>query len=355
MSSPAAARSRTMWIAIILVAIVVVGTLAYFLYPRQAPPVAEYRMAVVLGGDETDAGWSSMAIAGADSIREKYKWQVDISRNVPFPDQARVLTDYAQRGYTLVWAHGGQFIGDTIFGDTAVPRRFNSTFFAQIPGPGQVPPPPNTVSLGPDFQVTGFYLAGVLAGRMTQTNAVAVVIGQWFEYLSMEFYAFEAGVESVNANAKVYARVAGTWGDPSLGFQIAKTLIETKNVDILVHVADATGRGVITAAEQLGATVIGTVGDQAVLAPDAMMTSIMMDTPGFMESVVLSIMNGTFLQTMGGRVVSRDLGFLAPFHRFENQIPQAVKDLLVSVEADIGDGTVAVPRTVTAEPPPDPP
>ncbi len=243
-------------------------------------------------------------------------------------------------------------IQDTLF--TVAPN-FNSVFFAQIPGPGQVTPPNNTVSLGPDFQVTGFYLAGVLAGKMTQTNAVAVVIGQWFEYLSMEFYAFEAGVESVNANAKVYARVAGTWGDPSLGFQIAKTLIETKNVDILVHVADATGRGVITAAEQLGATVIGTVGDQAVLAPDAMMTSIMMDTPGFMESVVLSIMNGTFLQTMGGRVVSRDLGFLAPFHRFETQIPQAVKDLLANVQADLEEGTIVVPRTVTAEPPPDPP
>ncbi len=344
-----------MWIAIILAAVIVAGSLVYFLYPRAAPPTAQYKMAVVLGGDETDAGWSAVAIAGAQRIRDKYNWQIDISRDVPFPDQARVLTDYAQRGYTLVWAHGGQFIGDTIFGDAAVPRKFNSTFFAQIPGPGQVRPPNNTVSLGPDFQVTGFYLAGVLAGKMTTTNAVAVVIGQWFEYLSMEFYAFKAGVASVNPTAKVYARVAGTWGDPSLGFQIAKALIETKNVDIIVQVADATGRGVITAAQQLSKVVIGTVGDQAVLAPEVTMTSIMMDTPGFMESVVLSIMNGTFRQTMGGKVVHSDLGFLAPFHLFEDQILPSVKNLLASVKADLNQGVIVVPRTVTADPPPDPP
>ena len=352
MSSPAPAvvRRRTVWIAIILAAVVVAGTLVYFFYPRPAPPTTQYKMALVLGGDETDAGWSAVAIAGAQRIRDKYDWQLDISRDVPFPDQARVLTDYAQRGYTLVWAHGGQFIGDTF----TVAGKFNSTFFAQIPGPGQVTPPPNTVSLGPAFQVTGFYLAGVLAGKMTQTNAVAVVIGQWFEYLSMEFYAFKTGVASVNPNAKVYARVAGTWGDPSLGFQIAKALIETKNVDIIVQVADATGRGVITAAQQLGKVVIGTVGDQAVLAPDVTMTSIMMDTPGFMESVVLSILNGTFRQTMGGKVVHADLGFLAPFHLFEDQIIPSVKALLASVQTDIEKGTIVVPRTVTADPPPDP-
>ena len=345
-------RNRALWAVIAAVVIVAAGTLGYFYWPAATPPSpGQYRMAVVLGGDETDAGWSFMAIEGAERIREEYGWQVDISRLVAFPDQSRVLTDYAQMGYDLVWAHGGQFIGDTY----SVAANFNDTVFAQIPGPGQVTPPPNVVALGPDFQVTGFYLAGVLAGEMTETNSVAVVIGQWYEYLAMEFYGFKAGVESVNPNAKVYSRVAGTWGDPSLGFQLAKSLIETKNVDIIVQVADATGRGVITAAQQLGATVIGTVGDQALLAPDVIMTSVMMDTPGFMERVVQNIVDGTFDQNMGGQVVTSDLGYLAPFHGFDDQVPQSVKDLLETIQEGIEDGTIVVPRIATSEPPPEPP
>jgi basic membrane protein A len=356
MDSGGGGRSyRRVWAAVIIVVVVVVaGALAYLYIPGLNPsraPAGGYKMALVLGGDETDAGWSSVAIAATQRIHDKYNWQIDISRDVQFSDQARVLTDYAQRGYTLVWAHGGQFIGDTY----KVAGSLSGTFFAQIPGPGQVTPPPNVVALGPDFQVTGFYLAGVLAGKMTKTNSVAVVIGQWFEYLSMEFYAFKAGVLSVNPGAKVYARVAGTWGDPSLGLEIAKTLIKTLNVDIVVQVADATGRGVITAAQQLGASVIGTVGDQAVLAPYSTMTSIMMDTYGFMERVVQSIMNGNFRQNMGGKVVSADLGFLAPFHTYDSQIPQTVKGLLTTTQDGINKGTINIPRTVTQDPPPDPP
>jgi len=345
-------RLRRTWLAVTAIAVLVIGVAAYLYYQTTLPPPTprQYKMALVLGGDETDAGWSMIAIEAANRVQEKYGWQLDISRTVPFPDQARVLSDYGQRGYDLVWAHGGQFISDTY----NVAKNFNNTFFAQIPGPGQVTPPSNVVALGPAFQVTGFYQAGVLAAKMTQTNAVAVVIGQWFEYLAMEFYAFKAGVESVNPSVKVYARVAGTWGDPSLGFQIASSLITTKNVDIIVQVADATGRGVITAVEQLDVLVIGTVGDQALLAPEVTLTSIMMDTPGFMEMVVQRIINGTFTEVLGGKVVHADLGFLAPFHRLEDQVPQAVKDLLVTTEQQIKSGVIVVPRTSTAQPPPDP-
>ena len=170
----------------------------------------------------------------------------------------------------------------------------------------------------------------------------------------MEFYAFKAGVESVNPNAKVYARVAGTWGDSSLGFQITKSLIETKNVDTIVQVADLTGRGVIAAAQQYKVKVIGTVGDQAMLAPEVTLTSILMDTPGYMETIVQSIMDGTFKQKFGGTVADVNLGSLAPFHEFEKEVPQEVKTLLGATEEGIQKGIIAVPRKATPDPPADP-
>ncbi len=312
----------------------------------------KYKMALMLGGDETDAGFSFIAIQGAYRIRDKYAWEIDISRRISFADQERVASDYATRGYDVVFAVGGQFISTTYFG---VVTQYNDTFFAQVPGLEFPLPPPNVVGLHPAFQTVGHYLAGVLAGKMTETNAVAAIFGEWYPYLSMEFFAFKAGVESVNPETKVYARVAGTWGDASIGYQIASALIQTKDVDIIVQVADTTGRGVIAACQEFDRMVIGTVADQAVLAPEVTLTSIGMDTPLFMEMVVQSVMNGTFEQIMGGEVLDVNIGgFLYPFHEFENVVPQSVKDLLKQTSDDINEGVIIVPRTVTETPPPDP-
>jgi basic membrane protein A len=344
------------YIAVFIVGILVVAApVGVWLVLTSGPPPAEptYKAALCLGGDETDLGFSYVAIQGMYRLRDKYGWEIDISRQVQFADQSRVVSDYAAAGYDVVFCVGGQFIPTTYF---EVATQYNDTFFVQIPGLNEyVPAPDNLVGLHPSFQTIGHYLAGVLAGKMTETDVVASVFGEWYEYLSMEFYAFKAGVESVNTNATVLARVAGTWGDAAIGYQIAEALITTKNVDIIVQVADTTGRGVISACQDNNVTVIGTVGDQATLAPEVTMTSIGMDTPLMMELTAQHVENGTFLSDLGGTSWELPIGnYLYPFHQFEDVIPQAVKDLLDDVAQDIEDGVIVVPRTVEENPPADP-
>lgn len=341
--------------AMIIGVIVVGGGIGVFLWMGTLEPAPEptYKAAFVMGGDETDMGFSYMAIQGAYRLRDKYGWEIDISRQVQFADQSRVVSEYAAGGYDVVFTIGGQFIPTTYF---EVAPQYNDTFFVQIPGLNEyVPAPFNLVGLHPAFQTIGHYLAGVLAGKMTETDIVAAVFGEWYEYLSMEFYAFQAGVESVNGDADVLCRVAGTWGDAAIGYQITEALINTKNADIIVQIADTTGRGVIAACQDNNVTVIGTVGDQAALAPEVTMTSIGMDTPLMMELVAQHVINGTFLEELGGTSWDLPIGnYLYPYHQFDSIIPQAVKDLIVSTAADIEAGTIIVPRTVTEDPPADP-
>jgi basic membrane lipoprotein Med (substrate-binding protein (PBP1-ABC) superfamily) len=340
---------------IVGVIIIAVPVGVFLVMNTGTPPVEEptFKAAIVMGGDETDLGFSFMAVQGANRLSDKYGWDVDISRQVQFADQSRVISDYAADGYDVIFTIGGQFIPTTYF---ELATQYNDTFFVQIPGLNEyVPTPDNLVGLHPSFQTVGHYLAGVLAGSMTETDVVAAVFGEWYEYLSMEFYAFEAGVESVNPTADVLARVAGTWGDAAIGYQITEALIQTKNADIIVQVADTTGRGVISACQDYNVSVIGTVGDQAALAPNVTMTSIGMDTPYLMELVALQMINGSFLDNLGGTSWKIPIGnYLYPFHQFEDIIPQAVKDLLVSVAADIEAGVIIVPQTVTEDPPLDP-
>ncbi|KKK59698.1 hypothetical protein LCGC14_3031790, partial [marine sediment metagenome] len=256
--------------------------------------------------------------------------------------------------YDVVFIVGGEFIGTSYF--SGVVETHNDTLFVQIPGLSEyTPTPDNLVGLNENFAIEGYYLAGVLAGLMTKTNRTAVVFGEWYDYLSMMFHAYKAGVESVNNESLVYARVAGTWGDAAIGKQITKSLIDTKNVDIVVQVADTTGRGVIAASVEANISVIGTVADQWILAPDNTMTSIGMNTTHLMDLVAQEIENGTGVSELGGTSWKLPIGnFLYPYHNYNDTIPQSVKDQVDNAKAGIANGSIVIPEIVTDNAPVDP-
>ena len=304
------------------------------------------KLALILGGDETDVGLNANGVHVAQWIQSHYGWNVSISRDVAYSDQNRVITTYAQEGYNVIWTDGNQFIGAT----EPIAAQFPNVNFVMTPTYDGDNLTSNVVGVGAGYQATGYYLAGVLAGKMTRTNATGVIIGQWFAALSFEFYAYQAGFHSVNPAGKVYLTVPGTWADPSIGFQNGQTMINTNHVDIVVPIADATGRGVIAAATVANKSIIGTVEDQVDLAPTNMMTSVLLNTTAFMQVVIDHYNAGTWSQ-IGGKVIDMDLGSLAPFHAYDSIIPASVKALLASTEAGIKSGTIQVPFTYTQNPP----
>ena len=87
-----------------------------------ASPVASFKLAVVLGGDETDVGLNANGVDVANWIQSTYGWNVSISRDVAYSDQARVITTYAQEGYNAIWTDGNQFIGTTEGYSRTVPQ-----------------------------------------------------------------------------------------------------------------------------------------------------------------------------------------------------------------------------------------
>jgi len=119
-------------------------------------------------------------------LNDTYGWDISISRQVAYPDQSRIASEYGDAGYDVVFAVGGLFIETTYFD---VASSYNDTLFVQIPGFNEyVPAPPNVVGLHPSFQIEGHYLAGVLAVLMTETDNLGVVFGEWYEYLSSFVY-----------------------------------------------------------------------------------------------------------------------------------------------------------------------
>jgi basic membrane protein A len=305
----------------------------------------KYKLALLVGGDTTDDGLNDQGVQVAQWVASTYGWNVSISQDVAYSDQGAVMTSYAQEGYNVIWTDGNQFIGTT----ETIAAQFPNVHFVMTPTYDGDNISKNVVALGAQNQATGYYLAGVLSGKMTKTNSVGVIIGQWFAALSYEFYAYQAGVHNANPSAKVYLTVPGTWSDPTIGYEDAQTMITTDHVDILVPIADTTGLGVISAATVTNTTLIGTVLDQVVLSPTDMMTSVLLNMTAFIQPVIEHIIAGTWSQ-IGGQIENLNLGYLGPFHAYDTLIPSSVKTLLDQTAAGIASGTIQVPFNNTQSP-----
>jgi len=309
-------------------------------------PSSHYKLALLVGGDTTDDGLNDQGVQIAQWIGSTYGWNVSISQDVAYSSQGAIMTTYAQEGYNVIWADGNQFIGTT----ESIAAQFPKVDFIMTPTYDGDNITKNVVALGAQNQATGYYLAGVLSGKMTKSNAVGVIIGQWFAALSYEFYAYQAGVKSANPSAQVYLTVPGTWSDPTIGYEDATTMINTNHVDILVPIADTTGLGVISAATVTNTTLIGTVLDQVDLSPTDMMTSVLLNMTAFIQPVIEHIIDGTWSQ-IGGQIQDLNLGYLGPFHAYDTVIPASVKALLNQTAAGIANGTIKVPFNNTQSPP----
>lgn len=341
-----------MVIAIVVVVAIVVGLGTYFaVRPAPPPPAPVLKAGFVIACDETDVGWSAMGVEAGRLLEAKYGWEVDFTYYVSYADGPRVIRDYAARGYGLIWSQGGEFEDAAL----AIAAEYPDVYFVNFNATKT--PPSNVVGALPKHREAS-YLAGVLAGKMTETNRIGYIVGEWYPWGSMNFHAFKAGAESVNPEVKAYARAAGTWVDAALGYELAISLIDVHGVDIIMQEADITGRGVIRAIEERNIYHIGTYLDQSVLAPGHTLTSSLVNCPMIAKIVAESILAGTFEEELGGRILTpgmaEGVADLAPYHRLAEVIPDDVEELIETTKEGIIAGTVEVPETVTTAPPPDP-
>ncbi|MGM0374901.1 MAG: BMP family ABC transporter substrate-binding protein [Chloroflexota bacterium] len=199
----------------------------------------------------------------------------------------------------------------------------------------------NVVGLVFNEDQSGF-MAGALAGLLTETDIVAAVLGTDLVPPVVAFKeGYEAGVAYVNPDAQVLSTyhpggldVAFT--DPEWGATTAKQAIDS-GADIVFGAGGKTGNGaLIEAAGYEDVYCIGVDTDQWFTVPEAhpcLVTSAMkLITPSIVDLVKMyqegNPATGNYFGPVG----------LAPFHDFEDVIPQDIKDQLAEIREPLLDG-----------------
>ena len=180
-------------------------------------------------------------------------------------------------------------------------------------------------------------------------------IGPYFEKsqypnLLNIFEGYKQGAKHINPDIKVIETYLGDWDSPEKGRQAALAQIFS-DADFILHVADTSGKGVIQAAKEKGIYAFGAVSDQHHIAPEAVLTSFVLDIDKAFDQIVRTVVENRFegkiykpgLEASKG-APGEGIVYLAPFHNLEGRVPEDVKQRLNQLTQDIINKAIVVPE-----------
>ncbi len=187
----------------------------------------------------------------------------------------------------------------------------------------------------------GSYLAGYVAGMMTETDNVGFVIGMANDNMNKFGYGYCAGALDANPDITIQQYNANSFADSATGKTNANTAI-TNGADIVFHAAGATGLGVIEACQEAGIRAIGVDSDQSGIAPDTIITSAMKRVDNAVYDAVEALLDGTLESGVHTYDLAAGGVDIAPTQDLlTDEVIRAVEE----VKKKIIDGEVTVPAT----------
>ena len=201
------------------------------------------------------------------------------------------------------------------------------------------------------------FMAGYLAAGMTKTGKVGTFGGIAIPTVTIFMKGLQAGVKYYNEkhgttvetlgwdNAKGEGLFTGNFTSTDDGKSFAESLVQ-EGADIVMPVAGPVGLGSAAYCQTSGkCLIIGVDNDWFVSANEyasVELTSVQKLIDVAVFKTIKDVVDGKFT---GGTVTYKlaDGGVdIAPFHNFDSQVPQALKDELKQLKADIISGAVTV-------------
>jgi len=298
-----------------------------------------------------DRSFNDLSYAGLEKAKADFGIEIKVLESHEIADYASNIDQLARAGYNPIFTVG--FLMQDALGREA--PNYPDVRFGAIDESFD-PPPPNVVGILFKEQEAG-YLAGVVAGlatrahfdpRLNPENTVGFVGGMDIPPVERYEVGFVAGVKSVNPGAKVLILYAGKFDDQAKGKEIGLSLIDQK-ADVIFAAAGQSGLGVIKACQERGALFIGVDADQYETVPgsgDVMLTSAVKRLDVAVYNTVKSVLDGTWEGGHNRYYGIREGGVgLAPYHDFEDEVPQEIKDAVAKASEAIVSGAVTVPAS----------
>jgi len=281
--------NKKLWVILALVTIVAMVAVACGPKPTEAPappPPEKLKVAFVYVAPIGDLGWTWAHEQGRLMVEEEFGDKVETAyiENVPEgPDAERVIRDFVEKGYNLIFATSFGFMDPML----TVAGEFSDKYFEHCSGYKTA-----------DNMATYFgrmyqprYLSGLVAGKATQSNKIGYVAAFPIPEVVRGINAFALGVREANPEATVHVVWTNTWFDPVLEKEAAEALLD-EGCDVIAQHQDTTEPQ--KAAQERGVLSVGYDSDMSQFVGDTVLTSPIWNWGPYYVERTKAVMDGTW-------------------------------------------------------------
>lgn len=298
--------------------------------PTETPPCLI--IGALYGGPITDAGYNQAMHESVMAIKQNIDCvQIIEAENVP--DEAGATTtmeNMIQQGAKMIIA-------------TAYNHQYPALTLSQS-HPDVIFEHAGGWEMGPNFAnyygkpPEAWYLMGVAAGKMTQTNKLGFVAAFQLGWTLTFVNAFELGAQSVNPDVQTIVAFTFAWGDSAKEADATNSLIN-QGVDVItMHVDSPTT--VISTAESRGVYSIGFQSLAAQqFAPEYWITGTGFTLGGKLTWLASTVLDGSWQPIFLRCGMADGCMAMAPYGP---KVPQEVQDYVNQVKADLEAGNTVV-------------
>ncbi|MEM7045303.1 MAG: BMP family ABC transporter substrate-binding protein [Pseudomonadota bacterium] len=234
-----------------------------------------------------DVGWAKQLDLGREAVEAAYGDRVAsvVVESVPEgPDAARVMNQMVSDGAEFLMLGSFGYMNDGMKLAQANPNvaMIHASGFRQTENFGTFT----------SRAYEGFYLGGLAAGMMTESNVIGVVGAFAIPEVVAETNALTLAIQKVNPDAEVKVIWINTWFDPPKAQEAARALI-SQGADVLFSLHQDTP-SVVTVAQAEGVYVVNTGSDMSSYGPDAVLASVTHDWTDYFVREVGAKLDGMF-------------------------------------------------------------
>ena len=275
----------------------------------------------------TDAGWTKQHDEGRKAVEAALGAGVKTTfvENVPEgADAERVIRDLARQGNRIIFTPSFGYMEPTL----KVAKEFPEVKFESITGYKTAP----NVATANARYYEGRYLAGIAAGRMSQTGVAGYVLGFPIPEVLQGINAFMLGMRSVNPKAEVKVVWLNAWFDPPKERDAAMGLFN-QNVDVVAFHTGSTA--VMAAAQERGKLAVAYHSDMRTVAPDAQIVAVTHQWGDYYTRRIRAVADGSWST---GKVWGGVKQGMIRVGDFGPKVPKAVQQEVLARQKDIAAG-----------------
>jgi len=190
------------------------------------------------------------------------------------------------------------------------------------------------------------FMAGSLAAMMSENNKVGTIPAMDTKSFNRFKNGFRQGAQYVNKDVKVYNTYMPTtssnpFNDPVTGKNISQLMID-RGVDVIMHIAEGSGRGLFEAAKANGTYAIGCDVDEDGEVPGTILTSVRVRIDNAVYNIVSDVMAGEFQPGYKMAGLAEGAVSLTDFNYTRDAIGEERLAKLQKIEEDIIAGKIEI-------------